>query len=333
MLHDIIFLVMGIAMLVIGGNMLTDGAVAVAKKLNVSNLVIGMTVVAFGSAAPDLVVCLASTIEGKTQLALGDIVGGNIFDITVVIGAMAVARPFAVRGEMLRRDLPMLLFATLLLFLCGDDSLVDGVPANVINRTDGLIMLTVYVIFFYSDINALRATRLQPKTVTVMTTMADRAAQPPAVPVWRAWAGIVAGLALLVVGGNWVVDGASGIALRAGMTEAMVGLTVVAIGNSAPDLAASLSATIKGHPSLALGNVIGTSIINILFIGGLCATVAPQHAGTIGTVDFGVLLGSAALVLMFASLSRTNTVSRPAGVVLVAVYVAYMAYLVIPALG
>ena len=147
MLHDIIFLIMGIALLTLGGNFVTDGAVAIAKKLNVSSMMIGLTVVAFGSSMPDLVVCLTSTLSGKTQMALGDVVGSNIFDILLVFGIMALIRPLKMDHDTLYHDLPMLAFSSLALFICGDDILFDGAPADTVNRTDGLMFLALLVIF------------------------------------------------------------------------------------------------------------------------------------------------------------------------------------------
>lgn len=356
MLHDIIFLIMGIALLTLGGNFVTDGAVAIAKKLNVSSMMIGLTVVAFGSSMPDLVVCLTSTLSGKTQMALGDVVGSNIFDILLVFGIMALIRPLKMDHDTLYHDLPMLAFSSLALFICGDDILFDGAPADTVNRTDGLMFLALLVIFEAYNIqnaNRQKAAMLacppqsanpqsggNPQAVSVMPSVGVKIGKVNAksgqtdkpLKPWLSWVYVVGGLAALVVGGNWVVSGASGIALKAGLSEATVGLTVVALGSSSPDLASSLAALFKGKAGLAIGNIVGACILNVFGLIGICATVHPLESGTISLVDYSTLAGGSLLLWLMTLLNRSHTLTRLAGALLVVAYIAYMTYLVLASL-
>ncbi|MDE5894613.1 MAG: sodium:calcium antiporter, partial [Muribaculum intestinale] len=146
MFHDILFLILGLVLIIAGGNYLTDGAVSVAKRFGISSLVIGLTIVAFGSSTPDFVVCFISTLSGKSELALGDVLGANIFDITLVIGIIAMIAPVTISSEMAFKDLPMLALSSIALFICGDDRIVDGTNVNIVNRTDGLMLLSLFVI-------------------------------------------------------------------------------------------------------------------------------------------------------------------------------------------
>ncbi|TFU93339.1 calcium/sodium antiporter [Barnesiella sp. WM24] len=332
MAHDIIFLILGIILIIAGGNYLTDGASAVARHFKVSNLVIGLTVVAFGSSTPDFVVCLTSTLSGKSQLALGDVVGANIFDILLVVGIVALVNPIHISKDMLWKDLPMLALASLALFFCGDDRLFDG-TADYISRTDGLMLLAFFAIFMaYTFEMAREPQPLVPANATENTSNKD-AGGGKGMKMWLAAVCIAGGLAALVVGGNWIVDGASGIALKAGLSEGMVGLTIVAIGSSVPDLATSVVAAVKKQPGIALGNVVGACIFNVFFIIGLCATIRPLDTGTISLVDFSTLVGGSLLLWLFGQIIGKRVITRGEGVVLALGYVAYITYLIVKAVG
>lgn len=332
MAHDIIFLILGIILIIAGGNYLTDGASAVARHFKVSNLVIGLTVVAFGSSTPDFVVCLTSTLSGKSQLALGDVVGANIFDILLVVGIVALVNPIHISKDMLWKDLPMLALASMALFFCGDDRLFDG-TADYISRSDGLMLLAFFAIFMaYTFEMAREPQPLVPANATGNTSNKD-AGGGKGMKMWLAAVCIAGGLAALVVGGNWIVDGASGIALKAGLSEGMVGLTIVAIGSSVPDLATSVVAAVKKQPGIALGNVVGACIFNVFFIIGLCATIRPLDTGTISLVDFSTLVGGSLLLWLFGQIIGKRVITRGEGVVLALGYVAYITYLIVNAVG
>lgn len=333
MVHDIIFLVLGIAFIIAGGNFMTDGATAVARHFKVSNLVIGLTVVAFGSSLPDLVVCLTSTLSDKSQLALGDIVGANIFDILLVVGIVALINPIHISKDMLWKDLPMLALASLALFFCGDDKLFDG-TADFISRTDGLMLLAFFVIFMaYTFEMSKEPKPLVPANATDEGPVKNaNAVEKPKMNMWIAALSIAVGVTTLIIGGNWIVDGASGIALKMGLSEGLVGLTVVAIGSSLPDLATSVAAAVKKQPGIALGNVVGACIFNVFFIIGVCGTIRPLDTGTISLVDFSTLVVGSLMLWLFGQIIGKRVITRGEGAVLVLGYVGYITYLVLNAL-
>lgn len=340
MIHDIFLFILGLALIVLGGNYLTDGATVIARRMHVSGLVIGLTVVAFGSSAPDLVVCMMSTVQGHSQLALGDVVGANIFDILLVIGLVAVIRPVPISTEMEWKGLPMLVLASLSLFFCGDDTLFDGKAANIIDRTDGLMFLLFFIIFMVYTFD--------------MSRQAQAAAPPPAAPAPQPAAGassqaagqpvssrqlviaslsVVVSLAALFFGGDWLVDGASGIARRAGLSEGLIGLTIVGFGGSVPDLVTSVAAAVKRQPGLALGNVVGSCVFNVFLILGLCATVKPLDTGTISLFDFAALVVGAFAVWIFGAMTGPRTISRKEGCILIGLYAIYAAKLIADVIG
>lgn len=349
MLHDILFLLLGLALLVAGADYVTDGAVAVAKRFKVSNLIIGLTVVALGSTAPDMVVCIESAFQHKPAMAVGEVIGSNIFDLLLVVGIMGLLRPFKVSGIMRGQDLPILFIASFALWIAGDTVLFDGAHLNIVDRSSGIMLVIIFV--FYMWFMILTSGKEPDEPDAPGSAGSGGAADKTGIAashaagcelralkarfaalkgkLWFSAVMIVAGLAALVVGGNWVVDGASGLALKIGMSQAMVALTVVAIGNALPDLVTSVTATLKGASGIALGNIVGSCIINALLSIGLSALVLPLDADKIGLVDFATLAGASALLWVFPMLSRNRTIGRTAGVILTLLYAAYMTYTVI----
>lgn len=331
MILDVIFFLLGLALVVAGGNYLTDGATVIARKMHVSGLVIGLTVVAFGSSAPDLVVCLMSTVRNHSQLALGDVVGANIFDLLLVVGIVAVIRPIEITADMQWKGLPMVVLASLALFFCGDDKLFDGASTDIIDRTDGLMFLLFFVIFMVYTFDMSRQPSASPSTPSVQNASAKQADD---VPVSRrqliiATVSVAASLTALFFGGDWLVDGASGIARRAGLSEGLIGLTIVGFGGSVPDLVTSVVAAVKRQPGLALGNVVGACVFNIFFILGLCATVKPLDTGSISLFDFSTLVVGAIAVWVFGAMTGPKVISRREGILLIVLYAVYATKLII----
>lgn len=325
MFHDILFFLLGLALIVAGGNYLTDGATVIARKMHVSGLVIGLTVVAFGSSAPDLVVCMMSTIRNHSQLALGDVVGANIFDLLLVVGIVAVIRPIAISADMQWKGLPMVVLASLALFFCGEDKLFDGAASDVIDRTDGLMFLLFFVIFMVYTFGMSRQSSVPAGG------QSDKSDNTPVSNrrLVIAIVSVVASLAALFFGGDWLVDGASGIARRAGLSEGLIGLTIVGFGGSVPDLVTSVVAAVKRQPGLALGNVVGACVFNVFFILGICATVRPLDTGTISLFDFSALVVGAFAVWIFGALTGPKVISRKEGVVLIILYAIYATKLIL----
>ncbi len=358
MIHDIIFLVLGLVLLVLGANYVTDGAVAVARRFKVSNLIIGLTVVALGSTMPDIVVCVESAFQDKPALAVGEVIGANIFDLLLVVGIMGLVRPFKVSGIMRTQDLPILFIASAALWIAGDSVLFDAAHHNVINRSSGIMLIVIFVFYMWFMILSSKNNKLQDSDDSddsddkvasddSCTSSAEnvgvasahsakcelKALEADVAKIrskhWFSWVMIAVGLGALVVGGNWVVDGASGLALKIGMSQAMVALTVVAIGNALPDLVTSVTATVKGASGIAFGNIVGSCIINALLTIGLSALVIPLRADSIGFVDFITLVGAAALLWIFPMLSKDRRIGRVAGIILTLLYIGYMVFTVV----
>lgn len=323
MVHDIIFLCLGLGLVLAGANFLTDGASAIARRFHLSELIIGMTIVAFGSCTPDLVISLTSTLHGKAAMAVGDILGSNIFGILLIVGICALVRPIVIGRSTLQKEFPLVVLSSAVLFVMACDVLVDGSKDNIINRSDGLILL------FFFIINCYVTYKIAKSPDTSSESAGNSAAPDKKLKMWLAAVMVAAGLAGLVVGGNWFVDSATGIAAKCGMSESLIGLTIVAIGSSLPDLFTSVVAAARGHSDIALGNVVGSCIINIFFIIGVCSTVEPLELGTINWIDFAVLVGGSLLLWVVGWVWGKRTIKRPEGAMLVLCYIGYIAYLIL----
>lgn len=323
MFHDILFICIGLALVLGGANYLTEGATAIAKRFKVSDLVIGMTVVAFGSSTPDLVVSLTSTLQDKGALAVANIVGANIFDIFLVVGLCALVRPVAIGKATLQKVFPMVILSSVVLFLMACDSLIDGLHTNFIDRSDGMILLCFFAI------NCVVTYMVSKSPETLPTSAGNTQVSSKPRKMWLALVMVAGGLGALVMGGNWFVSAASGLAEKAGMSQSLVGLTIVAIGSSLPDLSTSLIAAIKGHSGIAVGNVVGSCVLNVFFIIGLCGTVKPLELGSVNAIDFGVLVVGSLMIWLFGWVWGKRTINRQEGAILVACYVGYFIYLIV----
>ena len=335
MFQDILLLIGGLILLVAGGNYLTDGAVSVAKRFNVSSLMIGLTVVALGSSMPDIAVCVESALEHKTAIAVGGVVGANIFDFLLVVGVMAVLRPWKISDMMRTQDLPLLFLSMTSLWIVADTVIFDGTATNTINRSSGLMLLSIFIIYMWLTVKSSKTQVITPSSsqehsvATAGAATAEASGTKVQGKQWLAWLMIVGGLVALVIGGDWVVDGASAIARKAGMSEGMVALTIVAIGNSLPDLVTSLTATLKGQPGLAFGNIVGACIINALLAIGISSAITPLGAGTVGFFDFMTLVGAALLLWAIPALNKSHRFNRLPGILLIACYIAYMVLIIV----
>ena len=310
-------------MILVGANALTDGSSAIAKRLGISDLVVGLTVVAFGTSAPELVISVMSACNGSAPLAIGNVVGSNIFNILVIIGVTAIVRPIVISKNVMSMEIPMLILSSVLLLVMANSGVLDGSGVNQVSRLSGIFLLIFFLLF-------MRYTFASAKNPDVDTTESVEAGEKvKTMPVWRSVAYVVGGLAFLIFGGDEFVDGASGIAISLGVSEAVVGLTIVAAGTSLPELATSVVAAMKGKSSLAIGNVIGSNIFNVLMVLGVSATVTPLPFGTIGNFDMLTLLGASLLFFVFGWLFKVRTITRPEGALLVLCYIAYVAVLLL----
>lgn len=324
MILDIIYLVIGLALILLGANWLTDGSAAIAKRFGISDLVVGLTVVAFGTSAPELVISVMSAISGSAGLAIGNVVGSNIFNILVIIGITAMVKPIRVEKSVMTNELPLTLLSSVVLLAMGNAVVLNGASESVLTRVDGILLLLFFAIFMrytFAQAHALPEPESDPAAQDV--------SQKPPMSTAKAIILVIAGLAGLVGGGNRFVAGASGIASGLGVSEAVIGLTIVAMGTSLPELAASIVAALKGKSDLAIGNVIGSCIFNAFFILGTAATISQLPFGTIGNVDLLTLCGASLLFLIFARVYRERTITRAEGALMTAGYVAYTAWLII----
>ena len=317
MILSVISFVAGIVLVILGADWLTKGASALARRFNMSELLIGLTIVAIGTSLPELVISTGSALKGSPGLALGNIIGSNIFNGMLILGVTALLCPIKFDSRMLTREIPFNLLASIVLILVSGSMLVGGAPGELITRYGGMLLLCFLAVFVRYTFS-----------ITNDSGDGEPAGQ---LPVWKVVLFIVAGLAALIFGGNVFVDGATEIARVLGLSEAVIGITIVSAGSSLPELAVSVSAARKGNVGIALGNVLGSNILNIFFILGVSATITPISLDGFSFIDYYVLLASSLLIYFVARFGGKAVITRFEGAVLVAGYVAYTTYLVMNA--
>lgn len=303
-----VMLVIGFALLVWGADKFVAGASALARRLGVSPLLVGLTIVAFGTSAPELAVSLTAALQGANEIAVGNVVGSNIFNLLVVAGLSAVVCPLVMDRTLLRRDWPISLGAAVLL-------LVFIAPDLTISRIEGIILLVVFALVLGTQIRAALKNR------DTLESEEDEITMPPVM----IGVNIVLGLACIIIGGQLAVNGATGIARMFGLSETLIGLTIVAIGTSLPELVTSLVAARKGQNEIAMGNVIGSNIFNILLILGVSATITPIPVQATSVIDALVLIG---ISIVFYLPARRGKLGRAPGAIMALTYVVYTAYLI-----
>lgn len=322
----------GAVMILVAANYVTTGSVAVAKRFGVSDFVIGLTLVALGSSAPDLAVGLFSACKGHTQFAIGNVVGSCIFDGILVVGTVALISPFVVGRQMLRWQIPCLLVGYITIIICANDGAIDGFGADIITRAEGLLMLIIFGLMLWQTLHRGadpdKSISLSGSKPTPTPTAPKRWSTKTTVIVL---AEIIGGLAALVWGGNLFVDGAAGIAREAHVSDTVIGLTVVALGTSLPDLATSAVAAWRRHPGIAVGNVAGSCLFDALVVLGASSIAAPLPMGGVGNIDLGVMVGGGLLLLVMSLCSRSRRINRWEGALLVAIYILYTVHVIIRA--
>lgn len=304
---SIIFVVVGVALVLWGADRLTDGATALAQRMNVPQIVIGLTVVAMGTSMPEFFVSMVSAIKGTPDLAVGNVVGSNIFNTMLIVGISAAVAPMAISRSAVRKDIPFAVVATLMLsVMCMDGN---------ISRADAGILFALFIVFMVYTLRLARkgAVDVEEKKKEDLSVVMSSVF-------------IIVGLACLIGGSNLFVNGASAIARALSVSDAVIGLTVVAMGTSLPELATSVVAARKGRSAMAIGNVIGSNVFNILMILGITGMITPMQIEGITMTDMGVMLVGMVLVWMFSY--TKYKVARWEGFVLAAMFVGYMAWLV-----
>ena len=310
-----VMLVIGFVLLVWGADKFVEGASALARKMGVSPLLVGLTIVAFGTSMPELAVSVTAALRGANEIAVGNVVGSNMFNLLVVAGLSAVICPLVMDKMLLRRDWPLSIFAAVLL-------LVAIAPDHVIARWEGAVLLVIFAVILSRQIKAALNDRAQ--LAAAEAEAAEEAAEMTKSPV-MIWVNIVLGLACIVLGGQLAVNGATGIARMFGLSETLIGLTIVAIGTSLPELVTSIVAARKGQNEIAMGNVIGSNLFNILLILGVSSVITPIPVQATSITDCLFLI---AISVVFYLPARKGKLGRLPGAVMAAVYVAYTAYLI-----
>ncbi len=302
-----VLLIAGFVLLIKGADMFVDGSSSAAKLLKIPALIIGMTIVAMGTSLPETSVSVSAAIAGKNELAISNVVGSNIFNLMVVCGLCSVLCPLAISKETMRQDFPFSAGIAGLLMLLG------GIGMKV-GHIDGLILLVIFAVFLYLMIQSAKKAR---------ETASDE--EYKTMPVWKCLVYIAVGIAAIALGGNMVVNGASDIARSFGMSENLIGMTIVALGTSLPELVTSVAAARKNELDMAVGNVIGSNIFNILFVLGTASAISPVAFTHKNMIDTAVLIIMSAGVFLMAL--KKKELRRPNGLAMLASYAAYAVYI------
>lgn len=326
MLLNALWIVVGVVLVLWGADRLTEGAVAVAERLRVPQIVIGLTIVALGTSMPELCVSVVSALKGTPDLAVGNVVGSNIFNALLIVGVAALVTPMTILRSTVFKDVPCALVASVvLLMMCQNDW--------VITRLDGAILFVFFLVFMRLTIKGATSAQPAPQTAQGETTQgqtaqeaaADEASAKQPMKGWLAGLWMVVGLAALIGGSNLFVGGATEVARALNVSDAVIGLTIVAGGTSLPELATSVVAAKKGNSGIAIGNVLGSNVLNILFILGLTGMISPMHIEGITNVDLYMMLVSTIMIWFFSF--TKYTIERWEGAVLVLTFGGYMWYL------
>ena len=314
MILDIVFIVAGFVFLIKGADWLVGGASGLAKKHNVSDLVIGLTIVAFGTSAPELVVNSIASVDKHSDIVFGNIIGSNNFNLFFILGTVALIFPVTVQRSMIRKEIPFSLVITVLVLVLSNAVL--GQKENVLSRFEGMTLLVLFAAFIYYTFRQSAVDNdVEKIEMKQMTTL-------------KIWALIVIGLSLLVAGGRMVVTGAENIALDLGISEKIIALTIVAAGTSLPELVTSVVAASKKNSDIAIGNVIGSNIFNLLFILPVSAVIHPVSYATTFNREMLLLIGGTIIVILYMFAGKRYKVDRWEGALLLGVFLAYTIFLI-----
>ncbi len=310
----LILLVLGFLFLIKGADFFVEGASAVAKKLHVPGLIIGMTIVAMGTSLPELSVSVTASIAGSNQLAIGNVVGSNIFNLMVVLGSCALFSVLEVGDATIKRDFPFSVICAILL-------MVLGLAGFSLGHVDGAILLVLFILFIITMIRS----GMKSRNEISMEVLDD--SEIVDIPTWLCIIYIIGGAVAIKFGGDWVVDSCTTLALAFGMSETLVGLTIVALGTSLPELVTSIVAARKNELDMAIGNVVGSNVFNILMILGVAAAISPITFMTVNAIDIAILVAFSIIVWLMCYKKRC--LARPQGIVMLALYIAYIAYIIV----
>ena len=312
---NVLLLVAGFVALIIGADKLVDGASNLAQRLGIPNIVIGLTIVAFGTSAPELVVNVFAAVEDSTEMVLGNVIGSNLFNVLAILGICSIIHPLTVKNNTTWIEIPLSLLAAVAVWIVANDVLLDNTSANLITRTDGLILLLFFAIFLVYNITLSQKTsddtEIEVKHYTYLKSIIY----------------IVLGLAGLVIGGRLIVNSAVELATMFGMSERVIGLTIVSIGTSLPELATSVVAVRRKNVDIAIGNVVGSNIFNIFLVLGVSTVVNSVPVQDASFIDILLNLVAGLLLFVFLFTGKGRRLERWEGIVFLTIYIAYIIYL------
>jgi cation:H+ antiporter len=319
MIENVLLFLVGFVVLIKGADFMVDGAASIAKKFGISSLVIGLTVVAFGTSAPELVVNIIASFQGSTDIAIGNILGSNIANTLLILGAAAIIYPITVKNDTVWKEIPFSLIAVIVLFFAANDMLLDGATQGQLSRSDGLMMISIFLIFMaYIAIVAKRG--LLDKNPD-HEHIKDR-------PTSLAMSMVLLGIIGLTLGGKWIVDGAVFFATKFGLSEALIGLTIVAVGTSLPELATAIVAAKKKHSDMVIGNVVGSNIFNILWVLAISSSIRPlPFSEELNQDIMVVLLVTFLLFVLMLWGGKKNRIEKWEGALFLTLYALYIGYL------
>lgn len=312
---DILYIIFGLALVLAGAHILTEGSAAIAEKFRISEFVIGLTIVAVGTSMPEFVVSSAAAVQGSSDMAIGNVVGSNVLNVFLILGLCALVSPLPFTKNNIRFDIPFVFIASILFMVFALDTVFGLGDIDRIGRVEGALMFLGYVAVV---VWSVRSSKKDEQTV----------AAEPRMKMWVAVLAVLGGLVALVVGSRLFVDGASAVARALGVSDALIAITLVACGTSLPELASGLVSVAKGQTGMALGNVLGSNLFNILFILGGCSMITPLTLGDIDIIDISMVVLAAVLPFIFAFTLKGRKLDRIEGAAMVLIYIGYVAWLI-----
>lgn len=320
---DYLLLIAGLGLLLVSADLLVDSSVAIAQRARISNFIIGLTIIGIGTSAPELFVSVSSALRGVGDVAVGNVVGSNICNTFLILGVAAAISPFMIERENRRRDIPVGIAVALLFMLLANDALIPGIEENTISRLDGIFLLIMFLVYMCYVV-VLKGKNPQQAVADADEETKSKFSGKHPVLLWTI---ALASLAGLIFGGNLFLDSAKNLAREWGMSEAVISITIVAVGTSLPELITVVVASLKKNSELALGNVLGSNIFNMLMITGVASTISPITVKGVSIVDFAVALLGAVLTFVVIFTFGKRKFDRIEGIIFIAIYIAYTTYL------
>ncbi len=322
-----VLLVIGLILLVKGADWFVNGSSAIARFFHIPSFIIGLTIIAFGTSAPEAAVSITAALKGQNDIALGNVIGSNMFNLLAVTGVCAIIKPISVKTSILVKEVPFSILSTIVLLFMGADIFLDGQTANMLSRSEGWVLLLLFCVFVFMLVMSALSARKSGGEQIVAQSMDKILSEEKRRPLWQSALIVIIGLAGVIGGGQLVVQAAREIALSFGISESFVGLTVVAIGTSLPEFVTGIVAAAKGESDMAVGNVVGSNIFNILFVLAASAAIRPIQFDINVFIDLGILVGVSLLIYLFAIMRKE--INRVEGGILTILYVGYMTFLVL----